>query len=174
MSLFKRHNNAPAVTFDEVMATYQQPLYWHIRRMVVSHEDAQDVLQETFIKIYKGLSSLKDIDALKAWVYRIATNESLRHLGHQRETALSTLDDTTLLERALMESSYVDYNKEMEVKFQRAILTLSETQRVVFNLRYYDDLPYQEISTITGSSIESLKVIYHNAKEKVKNYMINN
>lgn len=174
MRLFKRHNIAPAVTIDKVIATYQQPLYWHIRRMVVSHEDAQDVLQETFIKIYKGLATLKDENALKAWVYRIATNESLRHLSHQRETSLSTLDGITQLENVLMESSYVDYDKEMEVKFQRAILALSETQRVVFNLRYYDDLPYQEISAITGSSVESLKVIYHNAKEKVKNFMINN
>ena len=174
MNLFTRHKNAPAVTFEQVLDKFQQPLYWHIRRMVVSHEDAQDILQDTFINIYKGLGSLKDEAALKGWVYRIATNECLRHLQRRRETALSTIGDTEALTRELMESTHVDYDKEMEVKFQQALLTLSDNQRLVFNLRYYDELPYQEISAITGSTIESLKVTYHNAKEKVTKYMINN
>lgn len=172
MNIFKQHSTSPAVSFNEVLSIYEQPLYWHIRRMVVVHEDAQDVLQETFIKIYRGLSSLKDINALKTWVYRIATNECLRHLQHKRETALSTITDSEILTRGLMESEYVDFEKEMEIKFQKAIYTLSEGQRTVFNLRYYDELPYEEISSITGKSIDSLKVTYHNAKEKVRNYMI--
>ena len=182
MNLFTRHKNTPAATFEQVLDKFQQPLYWHIRRMVVSHEDAQDILQDTFINIYKGLGSLKDEAALKGWVYRIATNECLRHLQRRRETALSTIGDGDVstigdnesLTRELMESAHVDYGKEMEVKFQQALLTLSDNQRLVFNLRYYDELPYQEISAITGSTIESLKVTYHNAKEKVTKYMINN
>lgn len=171
MNLFTRHKSTPAVTFEQVLRDYEKPLYWHIRRMVVSHEDAQDVTQETFIKIYKGLNTLKEKEALRAWVYRIATNECLRHLKQRREAALSTIDDGSILMQDLMESSQVDYDKEMEVRFQQAILTLSDLQRVVFNLRYYDELPYEEIATLTGSSVDSLKVTYHNAKEKVKNYI---
>lgn len=171
MNIFKRHIAKAAVTFDQVLAAYEKPLYWHIRRMVVSHDDAQDVLQETFIKIYRGLGMLNNAEALKGWVYRIATNECLRHLGRRREQALSTIADGELLLNDLMESTHVDYDKEMEVKFQQAILTLSDHQRVVFNLRYYDELPYEEISHVTGSTVESLKVTYHKAKEKVKKIM---
>jgi len=173
MNLFKRNSDKAALpTFEQVLATYQQTIYWHIRRMVVAHEDAQDVLQETFIKVYKGLDSLKDPNALKTWIYRIATNECLRHLKSRRETAMSTIDDGMLLMDSLMESSHVDYDNEMAVRFQQAILSLSDHQRLVFNLRYYDELPYEEISELTGSSVDSLKVVYHNAKEKVKKYMV--
>lgn len=154
--------------FEEVLATYQQPMYWHIRRMVVDHDDAQDVLQETFIKVYKSLPSLKDPAALRTWLYRITTNECLRHLQQRREAAMSTIDNGELLMDSLMESDHVDYDNEMAVKFQQAILSLTDQQRLVFNLRYYDEMPYEEISALTGSSVDSLKVTYHNAKEKVK------
>lgn len=158
--------------FEEVLATYQQPMYWHIRRMVVDHDDAQDVLQETFIKVYKGLGSLRDPAALRAWIYRIATNECMRHLQQRREAAMSTIDNGEMLMGSLMESDHVDYDNEMAVKFQQALLTLSDQQRLVFNLRYYDELPYEEISDLTGSSVDSLKVTYHNAKAKVKKYIL--
>lgn len=173
MNLFKRHSASVTMpTFEQVIATYQQPIYWHIRRMVVDHDDAQDVMQETFIKVYKGLCSLKQPDALKVWLYRIATNECLRHLDRRRETAMSTIDNSELLMDSLMESNHVDYDNEMAVKFQKAILTLSDQQRLVFNLRYYDELPYEEISQLTGSSVDSLKVTYHNAKEKITKYIM--
>lgn len=174
MNLFKRHTTAATVTFEEVLTTYERPLYWHIRRMVVAHEDAQDVLQETFIKIYRGLNTLKSNDALKTWVYRIATNECLRHLQRKRETALSTIDNGEMLTANLMEGEHIDYDKEMEMKFQKALLTLSDNQRLVFNLRYYDEMSYDEIHATTGISVDSLKVTYHNAKEKVKHYMTEN
>lgn len=173
MNLFKRSDNKACLpTFEQILATYQQPLYWHIRRMVVDHEDAQDVLQDTFVNIYKSIGKLKEVDALKAWVYRIATNESLRHLQRRRETAMSTIDDGMLLVDSLMDSEHVDYDNEMGVKFQQALLTLSDHQRVVFNLRYYDELTYEQMSEITGSNSASLKVIYHNAKERIKKYMV--
>ena len=162
------------MSFEQVLNTYQQPLYWHIRRMVVSHEDAQDVLQETFIRIYNGLDKLNDEGALKTWVYRIATNESLRLIEQRRRAALDTLDDNEVLVNSLMASEHVDYDKEMEVKFQRALLTLSDQQRLVFNLRYYDEMPDEEISALTGSSVDSLKVTYHNAKTKVRSFIEKN
>ncbi len=172
MNLFKRHS-APAglPTFEQVLAQYQQPLYWHVRRMVVDHDDAQDVLQETYVNIYKGMDQLRDPGAIKAWVYRIATRECLRHLQRRRETALSSIDDGTMLLDSLMDSVHVDYDNEMGVKFQQALLTLTHHQRLVFNLRYYDEMTYDEIAELTGSPATSLKVTYHTAREKVKEFM---
>ncbi len=143
MNLFKRHTATTTLpTFEQVLARFQQPLYWHIRRMVVDHDDAQDVLQDTFVNIYKGLDSLRDPGALKTWVYRIATRECLRHLQRRRETALSSIDDGSMLLDSLMDSAHVDYDNEMGVKFQQALLTLTAHQRLVFNLRYYEEMTF--------------------------------
>lgn len=154
-----------------LMETFQQPVYWHIRRMVVSHDDAEDVLQETFIRIFRYLSDFRAESSLATWIYRIATNECIRFLNRRKEMAVSTEEVQEELMGKLMASEYVDYDNEMAVKFQQAILTLPEKQRVVFNLRYYDDLSYEEISKITGSKVETLKSNYHFAKEKIKEYM---
>lgn len=154
-----------------LMETFQQPVYWHIRRMVVSHDDAEDVLQETFIRIFRYLGDFRAESSLATWIYRIATNECIRFLNRRKEMAVSTEEVQEELMGKLMASEYVDYDNEMAVKFQQAILTLPEKQRVVFNLRYYDDLSYEEISKITGSKVETLKSNYHFAKEKIKEYM---
>lgn len=161
----------PDKGFRMLMEAFQQPVYWHIRRMVVSHDDAEDVLQETFIRIFRYLGDFRAESSLATWIYRIATNESLRFLNHRKEQALSTEEIQEELIGKLMASEYVDYDNEMAVKFQKAVLMLPEKQRVVFNLRYYDDLSYEEISKITGSKVETLKANYHFAKEKIKEYM---
>ncbi len=161
----------PDKGFRMLMEAFQQPVYWHIRRMVVSHDDAEDVLQETFIRIFRYLGDFRAESSLATWIYRIATNESLRFLNHRKEQALSTEEIQEELIGKLMASEYVDYDNEMAVKFQKAVLMLPEKQRVVFNLRYYDDLSYEEISKITGSKVETLKANYHFAKEKIKVYM---
>lgn len=171
MNLLKLHRSKSKPTFEELVKTYQQPIYWHIRRMVVCHDDAADVLQETFIKVFQGLGTLQKTESVKAWIYRIATNEAIRFLSKMREKPLSDLEESEALIGKLMDSDYVDFDDRMAVDFQKAILTLSEQQRTVFNLRYYDELSYEEISEITGSSVNTLKVAYHNAKEKVKEYM---
>lgn len=157
--------------FRMLMEAFQQPVYWHIRRMVVSHDDAEDVLQETFIRIFRYLGDFRAESSLATWIYRIATNECLRFLNHRKEQALSAEEVQEELLGKLMASEYVDYDNEMAVKFQKAVLMLPEKQRVVFNLRYYDDLPYEEISKVTGSKVETLKANYHFAKEKIKEYI---
>ena len=153
---------------------YQTLIYWHIRRLVVSHDDAKDVLQETFLRVFKSFDSFRSESSLTTWIYRIATNECLRWLEKRKEEQLSDEEMQQELLDKLMASEYVDYEQAMEVKFQKAILLLPEKQRLVFNLRYYDELSYEAISRIVGSKVETLKVNYHLAKEKIKEYMIHN
>ena len=164
----------PELGFWWLMEKYQSQMYWHIRRMVVSHEDAEDVLQETFIKIFRYLDDFRAESSLSTWVYRIATNECIRFLNRRKEQTISTEEVQAELMDKLMASEYVDYDNAMEVKFQKAILTLPEKQRIVFNLRYYDELKYEEISRITDTKVETLKANYYFAKEKIKEYMTNN
>ena len=140
----------------------------------VSHEDAEDILQEVFIRVFRHLPQFREESSLGTWIYRIATNECLRFLNMRKEQAVSAEEVQEELMNKLMASDYVDYENEMAVKFQQAILMLPEKQRVVFNLRYYDELEYEEISRITDTKVDTLKVNYHYAKEKIKEYMINN
>ena len=165
--------NKSRIKFDDVLKDYERPTYHYIRRMVVDHDDTADIMQETFLKVYQGLGNLRDEKALKSWVYKIATNEALRFLSRRREELLSVIDENELLLGRLTEGEYVDYDDKMAVDFQKALLSLSEQQRLVFNMRYYDELSYDEISDITGCSVGTLKVQYHNAKERIKNYMLN-
>lgn len=157
-----------------IVEKFRSPMYWHIRRMVISHEDAEDVLQETFIRIFRAMDDFRQESSLTTWVYRIATNECIRFLNRRKEQAVSTEEVHDELMNKLMASEYVDYDNAMEVKFQQAILSLPEKQRLVFNLRYYDELKYEEISRITDTKVETLKSNYHFAKEKIKEYMTNN
>lgn len=164
----------PEEGFRMLVDQFQQPMYWHIRRMVVSHEDAEDVLQETFIRIFRYIGDFRSESSLSTWIYRIVTNECIRFLNKKKEEILSSEEMQEDLLNKLMASEYVDYENEMEVKFQQAVLRLPEKQRVVFNLRYYDELSYEEISKITDSKVGTLKANYHFAKEKIKEYMTNN
>jgi len=160
--------------FRMLVEAYQSPMYWHIRRMVISHEDAEDVLQETFIRIFRALSDFRAESSLQTWIYRIATNECIRFLNRRKEQAVSSEEVQEELMNKLMASEYVDYEHAMEVKFQQAILRLPEKQRLVFNLRYHDELKYEEISRITDTKVETLKANYHFAKEEIKEYMTYN
>ena len=161
----------PDLGFRMLMEKFQSPMYWHIRRMVVSHEDAEDVLQETFIKVFRHLDDFRAESSLSTWIYRIATNECLRFLNRKKEQVVSNEELQEEMMNKLMASEYVDYENAMEVKFQQAILRLPEKQRLVFNLRYYDELKYEEISRITDTKVETLKANYYFAKEKIKEYM---
>ena len=154
--------------FKMLMDSFQMPIYNYIRRLVVSHEDAEDVLQEVFIDQFREESSLS------TWIYRIATNESLRLLnGRKDEGVVSAEDVQEELMGKLKASDYIDYENELAVKFQEAILSLPEKQRLVFNLRYYDELEYEEIARVLDSKVDTLKVNYHYAKEKIKEYILN-
>ena len=173
-SIRETYKRNPDEGFRMLVDKFQSSMYWHIRRMVVSHEDAEDVLQETFIRIFRYLGEFRFESSLSTWIYRIVTNECIRFLNKKKEEILSSEELQDDLINKLMASEYVDYENEMEVKFQQAVLRLPEKQRIVFNLRYYDELSYEEISSITESKVETLKANYHFAKEKIKEYMTNN
>lgn len=149
---------------------YGETLYWHIRRIVVSHDDAEDALQETFIKIFSSINSFKGEGQLSSWMYRIATNEALNLLRRQTHFFQSIDSLAPTLTSRLQAETSLDSNSA-EVLFQKALLTLPTQQRIAFNLRYYDELSYDEIARITGKSAGTLKANYHYAVEKVKNYI---
>ena len=157
--------------FEQLVHTYQEPLYWHIRRLVVSHEDARDLVQETFLQAWRAYPNLRDHSALRAWLYKIATNCCYSFLRRNRIAPLSTEELSSLLLERLEASSYVDFEDAASVRLQRALLTLSEQQRTVFNLRYWDEMPYEEIARVVGTSEASLRVSYHNAVERIKAYL---
>ena len=160
--------------FRMLVDSFQEPIYWHIRRLVVSHEDAEDIIQEGFIRVFRHLKQFREESSLATWIYKIATNESLRFLKSRKAEVVSAEEIQEELLDKLKTSDYVDYDNELAVKFQTAVLKLPEKQRIVFNLRYYDELDYEAISQITGDRVETLKVNYHYAKEKIKEYIVNN
>lgn len=160
--------------FNQLVKEYQEPLYWHIRRLVVCHEDARDILQDTLLQAWRSIKSLRNEKSLKAWLYKIATNNSYRHLSRNSEQPLSTEELSSVLLNRLESSSYVDYEDGAVVKFQQAILSLTEHQRTLFNLRYYDEMSYDEIAEIMGTSAASLRVSYHNACNNIRSYIENN
>ncbi len=156
--------------FAELLRLYSEPLYWHLRRMVVVHEDVEDILQEAFVKAYNSVDRFEGRSSLKTWLYRIATNEALRHL-QSRKRHFSGSEDNTLVERFAAEQG-VDFDS-VEAQLQRSILALPEKQRLVFNLRYYDEMSYQQIAEVTGQSVATLKTNYHYAAERVKDLILN-
>jgi RNA polymerase sigma-70 factor (ECF subfamily) len=163
--------------YTAIIRKYQEKLYWHIRRMVVEHEDANDVLQNVFLKVWNALGNFREDCQLYTWLYRIATNESLSFLDQKkRKAAAVSLDDeerSINLEQNIKADRYFDANK-LEWKLQLAINQLPEKQRLVFNLRYYDELPYAEMSKILGTSAGALKASYHHAAKKIEDYLLKN
>ncbi|MEZ7884938.1 ECF RNA polymerase sigma factor SigW [bioreactor metagenome] len=151
---------------------YKERLYWHIRRLVVGKEDAEDVMQETFINIYRFIDTFEQESKLYTWLYRIATNECIKLFRKKRlpETSFDQVSD--YLVNKLYYNTSEDGDKIL-VRFQEAILKLPEKQRLVFNLRYYDELPYEEISKILETNVGALKTNYHYAVERIKEYMLN-
>lgn len=157
--------------FLKLMDTYKEPIYWHIRRLVVSHEDAEDILQETFINVYRFSDSFKGESKVFTWLYRIATNECTKHF---RKNTKWIKNAVTITERLAEELSGSDpeNNDTILAKFQLAILQLSEKQRIVFNMRYYDELSYEDIGQILNSTVNTVKTNYHYASVKIKQYLI--
>lgn len=156
-----------------VMQKYGEPVYWHARRLLVSHDDAQDAVQETFIKVYRSFHSLKEAKALRSWIYRIATNEALRIIGQNKTPRLLTesIDDSATDIAAADNTDYTDLEA---VKLQKAILSLPPKQQATFNMRYYDEMEYQQIAEAMETTVSTVKVNYHLAKEKIIKYMNSN
>jgi RNA polymerase sigma-70 factor, ECF subfamily len=158
--------------FTLLMDTYKERIYWHIRRLVVTHEDAEDILQETFINVYRFAGSFNGQSRIYTWLYRIATNECIRWMK-KKKTKKGESSDLSLMKRE-NDGYFPVEETEIIHKFQQAIQQLPEKQRIVFNLRYYDDLNYEEIGQILNSSVNTLKTNYHYATEKIKDFMMNN
>lgn len=160
--------------FDEIVRSYSERLYWHVRSFVCSHEDTDDVLQDIFMKIWAALPSFREEAQLFTWIWRIATNESLNFLRSQRlRAALSFESLADSLDRKLTASTGVDADSA-QIALSRAINRLPDKQRTVFCMRYYEDLSYEDISEILDTSVGALKASYHIAAEKIKNYLKEN
>jgi len=159
--------------FTSLIKKYQEKLYWHLRRMVVDHDDANDVLQNVMIRIWNGLENFREDSQLYTWLYRVATNECLTFLEQQKKRASVSLSD---VESGLENKIKADQNfdgKKLEWKLQLGIQQLPEKQRIVFQLRYYDEMPYEEMSRVLETSEGALKASYHHAVKKIEEYIKN-
>ena len=162
-------------SFTQLVRKYQERLYWHIRRMVVEHEDANDILQNVFIKVWRNLAEFRSESNLYTWLYRIATNETLTWIEQQKRRKSVSLsgDNEDIFSERLTAQKDFDPSK-IEWKLQQAIQSLPEKQRVVFNLRYYDEMPYEEMSGVLETSVGALKASYHHAVKKVEAFLLGN
>ncbi|GAB4093945.1 RNA polymerase sigma factor [Flaviaesturariibacter terrae] len=158
--------------YTALIRKYQERLYWHVRRMVLHHEDANDVLQNVFIRVWNALANFKEESQLYTWLYRIATNECLTYLEGQKKRSSVPIDDESGLENKVRAQEGFDANK-LEWKLQLAIQQLPEKQRIVFTLRYYDEMPYEEMSRVLETSEGALKASYHHAARKIEDYIRN-
>lgn len=158
--------------FAAIIKKYQERLYWHIRRLVVQHEDANDVLQNMFIKAWHGLDNFREESRLYTWLYRIATNEALTFISKEKKRqSVSLNDEENNLSNKIKSEENFDANK-LEWKLQLAIQSLPEKQRIVFTLRYYDEMPYEEMSKVLETSAGALKASYHHAAKKIENFIL--
>ncbi|OQX96813.1 MAG: RNA polymerase subunit sigma [Bacteroidetes bacterium 4572_128] len=158
--------------FNLIVRKYQKPLYWHIRKMVIVHEDADDILQDVFIKIWKSLINFRYDSKLYTWMYKIATNETLTFLKKKRKKFFLNIVDVEKELSEKIEENFYD-GDEIQLKLQKSILKLPEKQRLIFNMKYFDHMKYNEISKILGTSVGSLKASYHIAKKKIEVFLKN-
>ena len=154
-----------------IVAQYSEQLYWQIRRMVLSHEDANDLLQNTFIKAWTSIDYFRGEAKLSTWLYRIALNECLTFLSKQRATATLSLDDSEADVIQKLEGDAYFSGDRAQLLLQKALLTLPEKQRMVFNLKYYQDMKYEEMSEIFGTTVGALKASYHHAVKKIEKFL---
>ena len=168
-----KHVETKEKSFTALLKKYQEKLYWHIRRMVVCHEDANDVLQNMFIKVWNALDNFREDSQLYTWLYRIATNECLSFLEQQKKRATYSLSDIEngLINKLRSEPGF-DANR-LEWKLQIGIQQLPVKQKLVFNLRYFDEMPYEEMSRLLETSEGALKASYHHAAKKIEDYILN-
>jgi RNA polymerase sigma-70 factor (ECF subfamily) len=160
--------------FELLLKEYQRPLYHHIRNIVLNHDDADDVLQNTFIKIFRYLKDFKGDSKLFSWMYRIATNEALTFLNQKAKK--NKLSSQELQDKILqnMEADVYFEGDAIQIKLQKAIALLPEKQQLVFKMKYFEDLKYEEISEILGTSVGGLKASYHHATKKIETFMTEN
>ena len=166
----KTQNNA----FQKLLSDYKRPLYNQIRNIVLDHDDANDVLQNTFIKVWKGLDNFKEESSLFTWLYRIATNESLSFLRKKKRENTQSIHPIEYELSKNLESDTYFKGDAIQLKLQQAILILPEKQRIVFNMRYFDEMPYEQMSGVLQTSVGALKASYHHAAKKVEEHLKGN
>ena len=162
------------VAFQKLLRDYQRPLYNHIRNIVLNHDDADDVLQNTFIKVFQYVKDFKGESKLFSWIYRIATNEAITHINQKakRNGTTSEALQTKIVDN-LTADIYFDGN-EIQIKLQKAISLLPDKQQLVFKMKYYEEIKYENMSEILGTSVGALKASYHHAVKKIEDFMKNN
>lgn len=169
LALFKNEEKRN-YAFNLIVRKYQEKLYWHIRKIVIKHDDTDDILQNTFIKVWKGLDGFREDSKLYTWLYRIATNESLTFLKHKKTKYLLPIVDYENQLRETLQSDDYFNGTEIQLKLQKAILKLPEKQRIVFNLKYFEEMKYDDMAEVLNTSVGALKASYHHAVKKIENY----
>ncbi|WP_025763821.1 RNA polymerase sigma factor [Dyadobacter tibetensis] len=157
--------------FNQLVRKYQQKVYWLVRKMVVDHDDANDITQDVFIKAWNALEKFRGDSKIYTWLYRVASNEAINFLNKKKRRFFVPLHDVENELSQKLESDPELSGDAIQLKLQKALLKLPEKQRLVFNLKYYEELPYEEISEITGTSVGALKASYHWATKKIEDYL---
>ncbi len=155
--------------FRLLLRQYKEPVYWHIRRLVVTHADAQDASQNTFMRVFRSFKQFDKKNSFKAWIYKIATNEALRILDRGDDFVSMDVDGKVFMK--MRSDDYIDFEQAEAVILQQAILSLPPKQQLAFNMRYYDDMSYEQIAEVVNSSVAAVKMNYHLAKEKIVKYL---
>ncbi len=167
-----KSENGREQAFQILVNTYQQRLYWHIRKIVINHDDTDDILQNVFIKVWNNVDGFREDSSLFTWLFKIATNESLTHLQKERKHSTSSMSEMSnqYLAESLESDVYFE-GDEIERKFQLAILQLPNKQRIVFNMKYFDEMKYEQISKVLNTSVGALKASYHFAVKKIEEFL---
>ena len=166
-----RNEETRNFAFNQLIRKYQERIYWHIRKMVIDHDDADDIVQDVFVKVYKAIGKFREDAQLFTWIYRIATNECLTFLNKKKRRFFLPIGDVEAeLNNKLDTSSDLD-GDQIQMKLQKALLKLPAKQRLVFNMKYYDEMKYEEISEITNTSVGALKASYHHAVKKIEDLL---
>jgi len=161
------------LAFHSLVKKYQERLYWHIRKIVLDHDDTDDILQNTFIKVWRSIDKFREESSLYTWLYRIATNESLTFINSNKRRSLIPMNDTSEFLMNNLESDVYFEGDEIQRSLQEAILKLPEKQRIVFNLRYFEEMKYDDMSQVLDTSVGALKASYHHAAKKIEEYLKN-
>ena len=168
-----KNTESKELAFRELISQYKKRLYWHIRKIVISHDDADDVLQNTFIKVFKSIHTFKEDSKLYSWMYRIATNESISFINKRAKERNVDITEIHSEMISSLQSDVYFSGDEIQIILQKAIATLPPKQQLVFNMKYFDDLKYDEISEILETSVGGLKASYFHAVKKIENYIKN-
>ena len=160
-------------SFRRLISLHKERLYWHIRKIVLNHDDADDVLQNTFIKVFKHIEGFKGDSKIYSWMYRIATNESISFLNKKAKQLQTDIQNVQELAVQNLEADVYFDGDGIQMKLQRAIVSLPQKQQLVFNMRYFDEMKYEDMSDILDTSVGALKASYHHARKKIERFLIN-